>query len=200
MISAGLTLSQQPNGVTIREPGVVEITDLFKQADTVALVRILSGDAENYDVAIYKGTVIQSFKGSTVGETLYFGPYLGERLGWDYILFLLKPTKTLLPKTSANFSYGTVQYGEVFEEGYSSMMTSYECVFAGRDTAEQCDYAVRVCTDYIVLPKSMRTFPPVTESTPFGCRWVRKSDFISLLGSLATSKNLRSSREHRFMR
>ncbi len=68
------------------------------------------------------------------------------------------------------------------------MEISYECVFDGKDIAQRCDYGVRVCTDYIKLPKSMPTFPPMTEETPFGCRWVRKSVFLSLLDTLANPR------------
>jgi hypothetical protein len=50
------------------------------------------------------------------------------------------------------------------------MVTSFECVFDEKDIAQQCDNGVRVCTDYIKLPKSMPTFPPITEETDFGCR------------------------------
>jgi hypothetical protein len=188
VISVQPTSAQQSNAVTLTEPGGVNLASLFKQADTVALVKIVSGDTENYDVAVYKGVVINSFKGIATGDTLYFGPYRGERLGWEYILFLRKVAKPIAPKTNSSASYGTIPYAEAFNEGYSSMMTSYECVFDGKDTAQQCDYGVRVCTDYILLPKSTRTFPPVTESTPFGCRWVRKPAFISLLAALVSSK------------
>lgn len=188
VISAQGTSAQQSNSVTLTEPGVITIASLFKQADTVALVKIVSGDTENYDVAIYKAVVVSSFKGTATGDTLYFGPYRGDRLGWEYVLFLRKVAKPIAPKTNSSTNYGTVSYSEVFNEGYSSMMTSYECVFDGKDTAQQCDYGVEVCTDYIVLPESTRTFPPVTASTPFGCRWVRRPAFISLLGSFASSK------------
>lgn len=68
------------------------------------------------------------------------------------------------------------------------METSYEFVFDGKAIAEHCDYAVRVCTDYIALPESLPTFPPITEDTLFGCLWVRKEAFISLLGTLSESK------------
>ena len=180
--------AQQPNDVTISEPRVIKLADLFKQADTVAIVKIVSGDTENYRVAVYKGDVVKSFKGATTGETIYFGPYVGERLGWEYILFLHKVPNPMAPKTPSSAGYGTVSYAEVFNEGYTSMMTSYECAFDGKDTAQQCDYGVRVCTDYIVLPKSTRTFPPVSESTPFGCCWVRKGVFTSILGTLANSR------------
>jgi hypothetical protein len=65
------------------------------------------------------------------------------------------------------------------------MEASYQCAFDGRDTSQKCDYGVRVCTDYIKLPRATATFPPPTEETPFGCRLVRKTVFISLLEELA---------------
>jgi hypothetical protein len=67
------------------------------------------------------------------------------------------------------------------------METSYQCIFEGRDTSQKCDYGVRVCTDYIELPSATPTFPPVAEETPFGCRAVRKTVFISLLEALGKS-------------
>ncbi len=188
VISPQLTWAQQEKEITIVEPGVIKLADLFKMAHTVALVKVVSGDTENYTTAVYKAEVVRSFKGAAVGETVYFGPYVGVRLGWEYILFLHSLAKPLPSKTTSNASYGTVHYSEVFNEGYSSMESSYECVFDGREIAEQCDYGVRVCTDYIVLPKSLPTFPPMTEETPFGCRWVRKEAFISVLGTLRESR------------
>ena len=65
------------------------------------------------------------------------------------------------------------------------METSYECVFDGEKTFDSCGDAVKICTDYIVLPKSIPTFPPTDENTPFGCRWVRKELFIDALSGLA---------------
>lgn len=94
-------------------------TDLFKAADVVALVKTVSGDTESYDHAVYKGEVIQSFKGISRGATVYFGPFVGEKLGWEYVLFLRNATKPITPKTTAASSYGTVPYSEVFNEGYS---------------------------------------------------------------------------------
>lgn len=43
---------------------------------------------------------------------------------------------------------------------YSSMLTSYECVFEGTDIRQNCDYAVRICTDYIRPPRTLETAPP----------------------------------------
>ncbi len=83
--------SAQSQPVTITEPGVYKISELFKRADIVAVVRVLSGDTENYEHVVYKGEVIQGFKGVPRGATLYFGPFIGERLGWEYVLFLKCP-------------------------------------------------------------------------------------------------------------
>ena len=188
-ISAQMTSAQESKGVTIKEPGIYELADLFKQADTVALVKIVAGDTEAYDIAIYKAEVVKSFKGAAAGETIYFGPYVGERLGWEYVLFIRNVTKPIVPKKTSTGGYGTVHYAEIFNEGYSSMMTSYECVFNGNDVAQKCDYGVRVCTDYIKLPRSTPVFPLGTEDTPFGCRWGRRPVFISLLDALASPGN-----------
>jgi len=182
--SPQLTWAQETKKITIVEPGVINLAGLLKIADTVALVKVVSGDTENYTTTVYKAEVVKNFKGTAVGETVYYGPYVGVRLGWEYILFLRNVEKPLAPKTNSTVNYGTIHYSEVFNEGYSSMETSYECVFDGKEIAEKCDYGVRVCTDYTVLPKSLPTFPPMTEVTPFGCRWVRKEAFISALASL----------------
>lgn len=80
-------VSAQSQSVTITEPGVYKISDLFKASDVVALVKIVSGDTESYDHAVYKGEVIQSFKGMPRGAAIYFGPFVGEKLGWEYVLF-----------------------------------------------------------------------------------------------------------------
>jgi len=178
-----ISQSKQPT-VTISEPATIKLADLFKQADVVALVKTVSGDTENYDVAVYKALVVHSFKGVAAGETIYFGPYIGERLGWEYFVFLRTTSRPLAPKQTSSTSYGTVAYREIFNEGYSAMMTSYECVFKGTRNTDSCDYAVRICTDYIKPAKSTPTFPPMSENTPFGCRWVRKPAFISALLAL----------------
>ena len=171
--------NQQPVSVSISEPGVIRLIDLFQAADAVSLVRIVSGDTESYQTAVYKAEVLRSLKGPPSGEIIYFGPYIGSRLGGEYVLFLKKSSELAVPKDASKPGYGKVSLFRVFNEGYSSMETSYKCVFDGRDVNKQCDYGVRVCTDYIVLPKTLSTFPPLSESTPFGCRLVRKDKFIA---------------------
>lgn len=96
------------SNATISEPGVYQLAELYKFADIVALVKIVSGDTENYEEAVYKAKVAKSFKGVPEGETIYFGPYVGERLGWEYIVFLHKAKGSILPKTGSDKSYGNV--------------------------------------------------------------------------------------------
>lgn len=181
---------QNSKTITIetKEPGVVVLAEMVEFADTVALVKIVSGDTESYDVAVYKAAVVESFKGATAGETVYFGPFVGQRLGWEYIVFLRKGDKPLAPRQKSGGSYGTVDYSRIFNQGYSAMEAGYECVFNDSHGGESCDYSVRVCTDYVVLPKSIEAFPPLSAQTPFGCRWVRKSDFLAILRTLDKSK------------
>jgi hypothetical protein len=173
---------QETQSVTTTEPGVFTLKELFDSSDIVAIVRIGSGDAEHYTSAVYKAEVVRNFKGSKAGKILYFGPFMGQRLGWQYVLFLRNSKQSLSPKSDTS-PYGTVIYHEVFNEGYSSMEISYECGFEGKDfnTTERCDYAVRVCTDYIKLPKGTHTTPPLDEDADFGCRWIRKSVFERLV-------------------
>jgi hypothetical protein len=174
-----------PESITITEPGRIPLSKLFKMSDTVALVRILSGDTENYETAIYKATVVQGFKGATDGQSLYFGPFIGQRLGFEAVIFLQKAQTPAVPTRKPAAAYGTVPFYRVFNEGYSSMEVSYECRFNGKEIKDQCDDGVRVCTDYIVLPKGTETSPPVQKETPFGCRWVRRATFLSLLKDFA---------------
>ena len=67
------------------------------------------------------------------------------------------------------------------------MESSYECVFDRKEIDQNCDYGVRVCTDYIKLPQSISIFPK-NNDPPVGCRWARKAAFVSLLDTLAVPK------------
>lgn len=174
---------------TITEPGVTDIPELFRVSDKVALVKTVSGDTEHYKVAVYKAQVVQPFKGAISGETLYFGPYVGLKLGWEYIVFLRATVEPLQPLAATAASYGSVPYFHIFNEGYTVLDTSYQCIFKGENVSEHCDDAVRVCTDYVKTPKSLAVEPPLEEDTPFGCRWARRKQFIAVLEGLATAKH-----------
>ena len=181
-------VAQKSETVTITEPGVYKLEELFKVSDIVALVKIVAGDAENYPVAIYKTKVIQSFKGPEPHATVYLGPYVGLEIGEEYFVFLRNTAKPISPKTKPSAAYGTVSYAEIFNEGYTEMKASYSCVFRGNSSEEKCDDGVRVCTDYINLPRSLPAYPPEENNPPFGCRWVRRSLFVTYLEALSVKK------------
>ena len=168
-LACQLGIGQTPVQTTIAEPAAYDLDGLFKTADTVALVKVVSGDTDSYDVAIYKADVLRTFKGASAERTIYFGPYLGTRLGWDYIVFLRTEPKLISPKGRSTGGYGSIRYSEDFDQGYTSMETSYECVF-NADANKACDYGVRVCTDYVKLPAAIPASSKDSDP-PFGCRW-----------------------------
>jgi hypothetical protein len=172
--------------VIIEEPGRVAISQLFKQSDVVAAVEILSGDKEHYDQSVCKAKVLTSWKGRSAGNELFFSMCNGQRLGLESIVFLRGSDRTLVPKSAdVGLNYGTIRsIFEVQYQGYSAMTVSNVCVFKGKEISEQCGDGVRICTDYILLPNTVATFPPKVEETDFGCRWVRKSTFFSLMDVL----------------
>jgi electron transfer flavoprotein alpha/beta subunit len=108
-----MSVSGGSESVRITEPGEISLSTPFKMSDTVAVVRILSGDTENNKTAIYKVIVVKSFKRSTDGQTLYFGPYIGERLGYEPFVFLRKAKDPAVPTTVPAAVYGTVHRLEV---------------------------------------------------------------------------------------
>jgi len=182
---AALTAQTAPTEVlTHREPARIALNDLYKLADIVALVQVIAGDTESYEQPVYKAKIVANFKGSRTGDTIFFGPYVGTRLGTEYVLFLRRAKRDAAPKTNTAAPWGTINYFEVFNEGYSSMETSYECVFDKRHPDRNCDSGVRVCTDYIVLPKGTNIFPSEGSDPPFGCGWVRKDKLVSLLAGM----------------
>jgi hypothetical protein len=165
--------------VSITEPSTSSLETLFNEADIVALVHVVSGDAESYRTVMYKAEVLNAYKGSVDGQVIYFGPFSGTRIGRDYVEFLR--TVEMVATPIREHSYGAVRYGEVLNQGYGAMDSSYACVFPGRIPDQSCDYAIRICTDYVKLPKNVPSAPPEKSDPPFGCRWVRKQVFMSLL-------------------
>jgi len=186
LLSAIAVSAQQT--VEISEPGTVAITDLFKQADVVAVVQILSGDSENYETAVYKAKVLTTFKGAEVGQQLFFGPFIGYEVGGEYVAFFrrAKAGPKVQPHEGPTMTYGPLEvFHLIMYQGYSIMPLRYECAFEGKDPAQSCDYGVRVNTDQVKLPPAIRTFPRTPKDDFVDAnRWVRKDVFLRLLGTL----------------
>ena len=139
--SASVTTTSGQATTTLTEPAATDVAGLFHAADLVAVVKVVSGDTEHYATAVYKAQVIQAFKGTNPGETLYFGPYVGLRLGWQYVVFLRSMHETLKPTSDTAISYGPLRYYAIFNEGYTAMEAQYECVFHGENVNQKCDDA-----------------------------------------------------------
>lgn len=166
----------------------VKLADLFKQADLVALVKVVSGDGENYPVVVYKATILTAFKGAVAKETIFFGPFESFGVGNQY---LNKSALEVRPEEHASVSsYGVLPvFYRIMYDGFSVPPSGYECVFDGKVITEQCDYSVKLNPEQIILPQGVEDFPP-GDAGPLTnyCKWVRKSVFIGLLEKLEQTK------------
>jgi hypothetical protein len=165
----------------------VKIEDLFAQADQVALVEVLSGDAEHYPIAVYKAVVENAYKGTIAGRTIYFGPFVGTRIGSKYLLFL-KRGKPVAASKAGDAPYGDIQsVSRIMYDGYSSLPVSYECVFDGKEISAQCDDAIQLNPEQIVLPDTVRTFPEGDASAVTNYRkWVRMRDLLMMVQTISS--------------
>lgn len=168
----------------------VKLSDLFKQADLVAAVEIVSGDGENYPGVVYKAKVLTAFKGIDEKETIFFGPFAGYGVGKEYVVFLSKSEYGLKPNQNADSSRGGIPvFYRIMYDGFSILPSDYECVFDGKAISQECDYSVELNPDQIILPSQIQLFP-AGDAGPVSnyCKWVRKSVFFSLLNTLRKSR------------
>lgn len=169
----------------------VKVNDLFKQADLVAIVRILSGDSEHYPVTVYKAEVVTAFKGVTQGEKIYFGPFVSYGTGNEYLVFLSKSEKGVEPQGEASgFNYGSVHsFFQIMYAGFGIMEIEYSCVFDGKDVKQQCDYAVKLNPEQIILPDSIRVFPQGdADAVTNYHKWVRRDGLVELLEQMKRAR------------
>ena len=188
--SAAITVTSQGRTTTISEPAPVTVEGLLRQADLAAIVRVVSGDTENYPSAIYKAEVLEPFKGIKKGSTFYFGPFIGFGLGEEYLLFLHHSERAIEPKEKAPLSglnYGRIsELYEIMYEGYSAIPIKYDCVFDGKEITQQCDYGMKLNTNQVILPKKIKTYPSSTKgSFSEDTKWVRKTVFIAYLQTIS---------------
>jgi hypothetical protein len=174
---------------TTTEPANVKLEDLFKQADIVAVVKIISGDTEHYSPTVYKTEVVTPFKGVSTGEIVFLGPYAGYRIGWEYLAFLKRSIEKIAPSKEAatpGTSYGPLpSFYRIMYEGFSLMESRYVCVFDGKEISEQCGYGIKLNVIQVILPRKIKTFPvPDDEGEVGDSKWVRKKPFLAYLETL----------------
>jgi hypothetical protein len=180
--------------IEISEPATVNIVGLFKQADLVAVIRILSGDSEHYATTVYKAEVVTAFKGAHSGEKLYFGPFISYGVGSEYLAFLRRSDVGLNPAPATEGSglhYGAIgRLFRVMYEGYSIMPIEYVCVFEGKEPSEQCADAIKVNAHQVRLPRALRTYPaePAADLSGSDEKWVKKEALLSALVAYAKAQ------------
>ncbi len=163
----------QDTQLTNREPGVYTLADLFSRADKVVLANVVAGDTASYDIPMYKAEVVAAFKGATNGETIFFGPYIGIRVGTQYFLFLENAPEPIAPKAKSSTGFGTVPYArQVFNEGYTSMQISRQCIFpvtnlrSGAPMPSASAPATSLCRNLSrPSPKRPLTHPPAADGS-----------------------------------
>ena len=177
--------------ITLSEPAAVSAPKLFAQADFVAFIEIVSGDAEHYENVLYKAKILIPLKGDKQLREIYFEPFVGYGVGSEYLVFLRNSKKTVKDITvekskKEGFGYNeTEPVYHVMFDGYSSMSVNYICIFDGKNISDQCDYGVKFNSSQVILPKTIRTFPSkgVDLENPDN-KWLRKNSMLKYILSL----------------
>ncbi len=170
----------------------VKLAALFEQADKVVLIKVLSGDSEHYETAVYKAVVEAAYKGATKNEIIFFGPFEGYKVGGEYVLFL-KSGAGEEPKNDGALSYGLLQHVDrVMYEGYATLAVGYECVFDGAAVDQECDESIQLNPEQVILPDSLKAFPKgdATSLTNYK-KWVRRKPFLAELERLMRASSPR---------
>ncbi len=157
----------------------VGLAELFQEADVVVLVSVESADARAFEDAVYRGTVVENFKGASKGSTIYFGPYVRYRLGGEYVAFLQgtnrKLNETLRHHPSPWPDGSDAPLLRIMYAGYSMLPVEFTCVFP------HCADGVSVPSSQVILPAGV---PAVRHESSPGSNydsWVKKDAFLGLL-------------------
>jgi hypothetical protein len=185
LVMATLVLLFGTSGVPSSATSIpkVQIADLFREADFVAIVRVISGDSEHYPKTVYKAEVMTPLKGAKERDTIFFGPFDGYGIGSDHLVFM-RTSGAIAPSSDEHGSpYGQIPaFYQVMYSGYAGMPVEYMCVFENDEPNEKCDYGIRLNPEQVLLPRTLKTFPrgPASAVTNYK-KWVRRSHMVSML-------------------
>jgi len=170
----------------------IQLSQLFGDADVVALVEVVSGETlgtgEKSCGAKYSALVVDGFKGASAGATIEFGNYYGYEIGNRYVLFLVGPGRKHEPMMSSNSMHlaaraeyeeqcaSRIQRNTVMHSGNGALKVHWVTDFRYKD-------GVAVPTRYVVLPNTVATIPAkITETNEFsGEVWVRLPELVEVL-------------------
>jgi hypothetical protein len=138
----------------------VKIDELYRQADVVAAIEIVSGTTEHYNVSVYKAKVTRAFKRCKQGDVIYLGPFTGMKVGWQYLAFLHKTNGLTPVGAEGGLSYGIIPvFYQIMYDGYGVLKLDYACVFDAADIKDQCQDAVFFNPEQVIMPVSIELFP-----------------------------------------
>ena len=166
----------------------VFLENLYKEADFVGFVKILSGDAEHYEAAMYKAEVQIAYKGAKNKEIIYFSRREGYQIGNEYLAFFKKSDKTIGQNIVKDIKNSSAPYDAekglfyIMYGGYSIMHADYECAFEDNDYRDQCDWSVRLNANQILLPKTLKAYPD--NPRDFREKYVRRKEIEVALEDL----------------
>lgn len=174
----------------------VPVSELFKEADTVAIVQVVDGQAlgelEESCGAKYKARIIRRFKGAD-SEYVHFGHYHGYEIGGRYLLFLTKPDRDYRPLTSTNTR--AMEAEKEYLEKCSSVLTANRVMHSGNGAlkimrTDEYKYkeALAVPNRYVAFPESVpRKAANLGEREEFSDYvWILESNAIEYLESLVS--------------
>lgn len=176
--------------VTTSDPKSVSIESLFAEADAVAFVKVMSGDIENYNDALYKAATTKGYKGLKEKDVIYFAPFIGYGIRSEYLVFLRKTDGVIGDIVDKNSKSKMRPYDpaqkihEIMYEGYGIMPVSFECAFQ-KPSHSTCQEAVQFVISQVTLPKRIKTYPEEKpDETPSNKRFVKRSEIEGSLESL----------------
>jgi hypothetical protein len=168
-------------------PPRVELRDLLKTSDVVALVWITAGDAQVCPRGIYRAEVIAPVKGTRVGETLYFNNGNSYLVGGKCVLFLDRTGERVdaCPKGTSGLPWGVSDPAVVlFDHAPFSPAFPIEntCSIPG------CEDGVHVSGWQVSIPPELAVSPDICNPKYSQDLWVRTAEFIETLKRWAAQK------------
>lgn len=194
-------LSQQCGATTWEQ---LTIEDVYKQAESVALVRIESGSmiksSGHACGAKYKADVIEQFKGREK-RALVFYDFGGMELGGKYLLFLAKEPSPFLGVATTN-SYH-LNWQEEFAQNCSRRRRGLQPLHAYGQI--KVDFSLETGGDALEVPEMLFFFPSAIERYSGGMSrtqelydtvWIKLDAAVAYLESISATA-ARQDEEHR---
>lgn len=173
----------------------IHVDSLYKYSVFVGIVKVIEGkQIENFGCK-YKAEVITCLKGDST-KYIEFGEYCGTEIGSEYLVFLSNESENFtdwidkivddsgnvietFPDHSKDIKLPGVLY--VKYVGFGEMPIEY--------TIETDGDAIMICTSHVILPKTIKRYPYLIESSNlWGKYYFKKDDIVDYLRLLQKRK------------